>query len=138
VATALLLYEVARRGWMRGLHGTAPAPRLVRPTLASSPPEPAPVPEEAALEVSAGVLDGPPRNEPEPPPALVADAPPGAGEEEAAPPPAESPEALESEPQDATEGATAAEDVGPTRREPVDAAPAAPPPDLRFEQDVAL
>lgn len=37
VATALLLYEIARRGWMAGLHGTAPAPRLVRPAMASTP-----------------------------------------------------------------------------------------------------
>ena len=41
VATALLLYEVARRGWMRGLGGSSPAPRIVRPTL------PAPVPDLA-------------------------------------------------------------------------------------------
>ena len=33
VATALLLYEVARRGWMKGLSGSQPAPRLVRPQL---------------------------------------------------------------------------------------------------------
>ncbi|WP_259722935.1 23S rRNA (guanosine(2251)-2'-O)-methyltransferase RlmB [Synechococcus sp. CS-603] len=35
VATALLLYEVARRGWMKSITGTAPAPRLVRPQLPS-------------------------------------------------------------------------------------------------------
>jgi 23S rRNA (guanosine2251-2'-O)-methyltransferase len=39
VATALLLYEVARRSWMKGLSGTSPAPRLVRPAL----PTPAPI-----------------------------------------------------------------------------------------------
>jgi 23S rRNA (guanosine2251-2'-O)-methyltransferase len=33
VATALLLYEVARRGWMKGLKGAQPAPRIVRPQL---------------------------------------------------------------------------------------------------------
>jgi 23S rRNA (guanosine2251-2'-O)-methyltransferase len=33
VATALLLYEVARRGWMKGLKGSQPAPRIVRPQL---------------------------------------------------------------------------------------------------------
>jgi 23S rRNA (guanosine2251-2'-O)-methyltransferase len=33
VATALLLYEVARRGWMKGLKGGQPAPRLQRPRL---------------------------------------------------------------------------------------------------------
>jgi 23S rRNA (guanosine2251-2'-O)-methyltransferase len=37
VATALLLYEVARRSWMKGLGGSAPAPRLVRPALPSPP-----------------------------------------------------------------------------------------------------
>jgi 23S rRNA (guanosine2251-2'-O)-methyltransferase len=40
VATALLLYEVARRSWMRGLTGSAPAPRLVRPALPSTPVRP--------------------------------------------------------------------------------------------------
>ncbi len=40
VATALLLYEVARRGWMRGLRGGDPAPRLVRPQVPSSPQTP--------------------------------------------------------------------------------------------------
>jgi 23S rRNA (guanosine2251-2'-O)-methyltransferase len=38
VATALLLFEVARRGWMKGLRGGDPAPRLQRPQLAA--PEP--------------------------------------------------------------------------------------------------
>ncbi|MFM7086506.1 MAG: 23S rRNA (guanosine(2251)-2'-O)-methyltransferase RlmB [Cyanobium sp.] len=33
VATALLLYEIARRGWMEGLRGNSPAPRLMRPAL---------------------------------------------------------------------------------------------------------
>jgi 23S rRNA (guanosine2251-2'-O)-methyltransferase len=33
VATALLLYEVARRSWMKGLRGGDPAPRIVRPQL---------------------------------------------------------------------------------------------------------
>ena len=47
VATALLLYEVARRSWMKGLSGTSPAPRLVRPAL----PTPAP------LEARPGPLD---------------------------------------------------------------------------------
>jgi len=46
VATALLLYEVARRSWMRGLRGGDPAPRLVRPQLPSTAPlEPEPLPE---------------------------------------------------------------------------------------------
>jgi 23S rRNA (guanosine2251-2'-O)-methyltransferase len=44
VATALLLYEIARRGWMHGLSGNAPAPRLVRPSLPT--PEPMPMAEE--------------------------------------------------------------------------------------------
>lgn len=37
VASALLLYEVARRGWMKGLRGSQPAPRLVRPQLPVAP-----------------------------------------------------------------------------------------------------
>jgi 23S rRNA (guanosine2251-2'-O)-methyltransferase len=41
VATALLLYEIARRGWMRGLSGQAPAPRIQRPQLPTSASEPA-------------------------------------------------------------------------------------------------
>ena len=47
VATALLLYEVARRGWMKGLRGSQPAPRLVRPQLpvAAAVPEPELQPE---------------------------------------------------------------------------------------------
>jgi tRNA(Leu) C34 or U34 (ribose-2'-O)-methylase TrmL len=44
VATALLLYEVARRGWMQAITGNAPAPRLVRPQL----------PSKAAASSSAG------------------------------------------------------------------------------------
>lgn len=53
VATALLLYEIARRGWMQGLRGNSPAPRLVRPSLPAPAPAPATVadavvsPEEA-------------------------------------------------------------------------------------------
>jgi len=39
VATALLLYEVARRGWMAGIHGQDPAPRLQRAQLQSIPNE---------------------------------------------------------------------------------------------------
>ena len=33
VATAMVLYEVARRGWMKQISGSAPAPRIVRPQL---------------------------------------------------------------------------------------------------------
>ena len=33
VATALCLYEVARRGWMKGLRGQNPSPQIVRPRL---------------------------------------------------------------------------------------------------------
>jgi 23S rRNA (guanosine2251-2'-O)-methyltransferase len=61
VATALLLYEVARRSWMKGLAGTSPAPRLVRPAL----PIPAPVeavpspldPEPASSRLPAAGAD---------------------------------------------------------------------------------
>ena len=37
VATAMVLYEVARRGWMKQITGSAPAPRIVRPQIPSTP-----------------------------------------------------------------------------------------------------
>jgi 23S rRNA (guanosine2251-2'-O)-methyltransferase len=37
VATAMVLYEVARRGWMKQISGTAPAPPIVRPQLPTPP-----------------------------------------------------------------------------------------------------
>ena len=40
VATALCLYEVARRGWMKGLQGQNPSPRIVRPQISPPPSEP--------------------------------------------------------------------------------------------------
>jgi 23S rRNA (guanosine2251-2'-O)-methyltransferase len=46
VATAMVLYEVARRGWMKQISGSAPAPRIVRPQL----PAPAALPVAAPLE----------------------------------------------------------------------------------------
>jgi len=52
VATALLLYEVARRSWMKGLSGTSPAPRLVRPAL----PTPAPL-EALPSSLDPGLAD---------------------------------------------------------------------------------
>ena len=64
VATALLLYEVARRSWMKGLSGTSPAPRLVRPAL----PTPAP------LEALPGPLDPEPADASRPAPELHATA----------------------------------------------------------------
>jgi 23S rRNA (guanosine2251-2'-O)-methyltransferase len=59
VATALVLYEVARRGWMHGLSGSAPAPRLVRPALPAPPAPAAPeplAPEPAAAEEATVAL----------------------------------------------------------------------------------
>ena len=59
VATALCVYEVARRNWMKDIHGQAPSPPIRRPKLAGAglpvemteaseapaPPEPAALPE---------------------------------------------------------------------------------------------
>jgi 23S rRNA (guanosine2251-2'-O)-methyltransferase len=53
VATALLLYEVARRGWMKGLRGSQPAPRLVRPQL----PAPAAAVPDAVSPLQASPED---------------------------------------------------------------------------------
>lgn len=58
VATALLLYEIARRGWMGGLKGQAPAPRISRPqlpTAAAEAPETEAVETEADADADAGV-----------------------------------------------------------------------------------
>ena len=43
VATALCVYEVARRNWMKDIHGQAPSPPIVRPQMKTqevSPPAP--------------------------------------------------------------------------------------------------
>jgi len=48
VATAMVLYEVARRGWMKQITGSAPAPRIVRPQLPAPSPIAAPVAEPAS------------------------------------------------------------------------------------------
>jgi 23S rRNA (guanosine2251-2'-O)-methyltransferase len=68
VATALLLYEVARRGWMKGLRGGDPAPRIVRPQLpnaaaAADPATPsATASATAPSEPDAGLAEPPPFN----------------------------------------------------------------------------
>jgi 23S rRNA (guanosine2251-2'-O)-methyltransferase len=51
----MVLYEVARRGWMKQITGSSPAPRIVRPQLATPPaiernPRPEPAAESAAPE----------------------------------------------------------------------------------------
>jgi 23S rRNA (guanosine2251-2'-O)-methyltransferase len=62
VATALLVYEIARRGWMKGITGSQPAPRISRPQVAqparpeTATPEPE-APELAAPQAPAGQLD---------------------------------------------------------------------------------
>jgi 23S rRNA (guanosine2251-2'-O)-methyltransferase len=74
VATALVLYEAARRGWMHGLHGNAPPPRLVRPNVPTQPleptepvePERSPSPEDRWSDEQ--VTEAPPASAPEGPP----------------------------------------------------------------------
>jgi 23S rRNA (guanosine2251-2'-O)-methyltransferase len=74
VATALVLYEAARRGWMHGLHGHAPPPRLVRPNVPTQPleptepvePERSPFPEDRWSDEQA--TEAPPATAPEGPP----------------------------------------------------------------------
>jgi len=69
VATALLIYEIARRGWMKGITGSQPAPRISRPQVAqparpdTASPEPEANPvvgeELAAPQAPAGQFDAP-------------------------------------------------------------------------------
>ena len=106
VATALLLYEIARRGWMQGLRGSSPAPRLVRPALpapaaaAESAVESAAVESQASDQAGSAVADSqlqaaavaaaPAENRPEALPAPTAQTPewPEALPERSAEPPA--------------------------------------------------
>jgi len=60
VATAMVLYEVARRGWMKQISGNAPAPRIVRPSLPAPPAIPSPP------ETSDELSDEPVADRPEP------------------------------------------------------------------------
>ena len=58
VATAMVLYEVARRGWMKQITGSSPAPRIVRPQLATPPAiERNPTPEQVAEPVALEACD---------------------------------------------------------------------------------
>jgi 23S rRNA (guanosine2251-2'-O)-methyltransferase len=54
VATALCVYEVARRGWMKGLKGQNPSPRITRPQLAGSSATKVPITSDPVEEI---VLD---------------------------------------------------------------------------------
>ena len=79
VATALCLYEVARRGWMKGLKGQNPSPRITRPQLAGSAVDTAPVVPESgdspiADQPSAQSSDQPSDQLPEQPPEQFSDA----------------------------------------------------------------
>jgi 23S rRNA (guanosine2251-2'-O)-methyltransferase len=65
VATALLLYEVARRGWMKGLSGSQPAPRLVRPQLPAPAASPEPEQEPTAAEASSAAAQHRPASQPD-------------------------------------------------------------------------
>jgi 23S rRNA (guanosine2251-2'-O)-methyltransferase len=49
----MVLYEVARRGWMKHITGSAPAPRIVRPQIPSTP---------LATTATAAVADAPTRD----------------------------------------------------------------------------
>ena len=67
VATAMVLYEVARRGWMKQINGTAPAPRIVRPQLPAPPALRTPI---ELASVAEPELDFEPEHEQEPATAL--------------------------------------------------------------------
>jgi 23S rRNA (guanosine2251-2'-O)-methyltransferase len=156
VATALLLYEVARRGWMRGLTGTAPAPRIVRPSM-PAPPDPEPetllqpeaVPEAEAVseaevfsEAEAEELDadnGPAECQPEAaaePPAVELVEPEPAAEPQAAEPvePAAEPvaEALPVRPE------ATAPPVAEPPANPLEPLPYLPSPQPGFDGDIRL
>ena len=73
VATAMVLYEVARRGWMKQITGSAPAPRIVRPQL-PNPPQSVQEPEAPAdAEPSLAVAEPAPVVESTPEPVSAAE-----------------------------------------------------------------
>jgi 23S rRNA (guanosine2251-2'-O)-methyltransferase len=59
VATALLIYEIARRGWMKGITGSQPAPRISRPQVAQPARPETATPEPEARELAGPELAGP-------------------------------------------------------------------------------
>ena len=62
VATALCVYEIARRGWMKDIHGQAPSPPISRPrTLAEQSPDP--VVETSEIHESEAPTPAPPPRE---------------------------------------------------------------------------
>lgn len=138
VASALLLYEVARRGWMHGLRGGDPAPRLLRPQLPAPPPSALPA---AAGHDRIAEPAGQPDREPDaviPPPVSAGDsvqaevwAPaPATAEPGSAAPRAAEPETLgETETLGVTgaEGSTAKSNTAEQNTADIDPAPAAPP-----------
>jgi 23S rRNA (guanosine2251-2'-O)-methyltransferase len=152
VATALLLYEVARRSWMKGLSGSAPAPRLVRPALPTPAPQAAAPAEGVAEEPDlADAMD----------PALIADFDRGQREQEVGTASADEPAELEatawtpdSGPAAAGEMATAldaepgmapapwhaslAVDILEASHDPASGVPDAPVDPAPFETDVRL
>jgi 23S rRNA (guanosine2251-2'-O)-methyltransferase len=58
VATALLLYEIARRGWMKGITGSQPAPRISRPQVAQAARPETTTPELDVVAATAGARAG--------------------------------------------------------------------------------
>ncbi len=122
VATALLLYEVARRSWMRGLRGGDPAPRLVRPQLPSTAPlAPEPVPQSQSQPQPQPEPETQPQLQAEP--GLISEATPEPyGVSQPEPVPA-------SEPVTAPEAESIPEPESPRDSEP-DAAPAVADPPL--------
>ena len=65
VATALCVYEVARRNWMKDIHGQAPSPPIRRPKLAGaeSPVEAIEASETAVLSKQPVVAEQPASHE---------------------------------------------------------------------------
>ena len=50
VATALCVYEVARRNWMKDIHGQAPSPPIQRARMAGQPIKEEPITEQPIAE----------------------------------------------------------------------------------------
>jgi 23S rRNA (guanosine2251-2'-O)-methyltransferase len=139
VATALLLYEVARRGWMKTITGSSPAPRIVRPQLPT--PSRREVSEAVSDEVADELTDEMSEevSEREAGAALAEDGTSAAGPSEAGTPEADIPAAdtpAPGEPQAQADPAVLPDSAGPAPQDLVQGQ--TPGPTGGFDQDILL
>jgi 23S rRNA (guanosine2251-2'-O)-methyltransferase len=126
VATALLIYEIARRGWMKGITGSQPAPRISRPQVAQAARPETITPELDVVAATAGARAADPGQGP------LVDSPESAAGSGESLPTAEAPALAAEEPALASEQPAAAQKQVDVAQKQIDVATEQPPatPDL--------